>query len=716
MLRQVPIRAVALACLFILSSTFFPASHKAAAANAAAPPQSNGNRSAWAGPYTLGAFVRRMVAGRVVCLAASTEQARRIKDRDSNLPLSDLAPNADQPSGLKIILRGTSQLQSFPLARDAFKRAAAQWESLIQTNVTVMIDVDFGPTLFDKPFDADVVGITDAQVLAGNALYPAVRAGLIAAGYTPEKSSLYNSLPAKAVPTDRGESQGLAAASATLRALGLLNQAADPDGELNSFGTPPAIGLNSKFNFDFEPGDGIEPDELDFEALALHEIGHVLGFVSSVGEQEMDASIDNQPAIWDLFRLRPEAIKSDFAAAQRVLSSGGEQRFYAGDAALNLSTGRPDGTGGDGQPPSHWKDEHLTGQYLGVMNPTIASGEHQFLTDNDLTVLDAIGYRVKSVMDTTTIIPLTSGQPQTGGMTAPPPNLGVLSHTQYAIAVPPGATQLSIDLNGDQDVDLYARFGQPVVLQGHNPTVDYKSTTDSGSETITITPSSSLPLRQGIYYMAIANYGPGDASFTVTATVAGGIASSNNNHAPAIFNLIAHLEGDALGLDYAAIDRDGDLAMAEVSILDEAGRAVRSPLSMAINSGSATQVESQLVISGLSTPPTAWRAAVTLIDRSGNRSPAATVDFSKADSGGLALTGASFTGAKLTLKARGLTDGLAVEINGRVIAPPQKIKIKGAGSKLMINGAASQLGLLFGANRIRVRNVNGWSNIFIFHL
>jgi hypothetical protein len=716
MMRQAPIRAVALACLLILNLTFFPTSRKADEANATALTQSTGNRSAWVGPYTLGAFVHKAVAGRIVCLEASTEQAHRLKDRDPNLSLSVIAPDADQPTGLKIILRGTSQLQSFPLARDAFKRAAAQWETLIQTNITVIIDVDFGPTLFGKPFDADVVGSTDAQVLAGNALYPAVRAALIAEGDAPGQSSLYNALPAKAVPTDRGESQGLAASSATLRALGLLNQTADPGGELNRFGAPPAIGLNSNFNFDFEPNDGIEPGQLDFAAIALHEIGHVLGFISSVGEQEMDASIDIKPAIWDLFRLRPEAIKSDFAAAERILSSGGEQRFYAGGSMLALSTGRPDGTGGDGQPPSHWKDEHLTGQYLGVMNPTTAPGEHQSITDNDLNALEAIGYRVRNVIDPTTIIPLTSGQPQTGGMTAPPPNLGVLSHTQYAIAVPPGASQLAIDLRGDQDVDLFARFGQPVVLQGHNPTVDYKSATDSSSEAIIITPSSDLPLRPGVYYIAVSNWGPGDASFTVTATVAGGISGSINTHAPAIFNLVAHLEGDALKLEYAAIDRDGDLAMAEISILDEAGRAVRSSSSLPINSGDAAQVESQLAINGLSVLHTAWRASVVLIDRSGNRSAEATVDFSKADSGGLAVTGASFTGAKLTLKARGLAEGLEVEINGRVVAPPQKIKIKGAGNKLMINGDASQLALLFGANRIRVRNVNGWSNIFIFNM
>jgi len=715
-MHQAPIPAIAWALLFVLNLTVSPAGRKATEAQAAVLPQSPGNRSAWAGPYTLGAFVQRMVDGQIVCFEASTEQARRIKDRDPNLPLSELAADADQPAGLKIRLRGTSQLQSFPQARDAFRRAAAQWETLIQTNVTIIIDVDFGPTLFGKPFDADDVCISDAQVLAGNALYPAGRAGLIAAGDAPEKISLYSSLPAKAVPTDRGESQGLAASSATLRALGLLNQVAEPDGEMNRFGPPPAIGLNSTFSFDFEPGDGIAPGQLDFQAIALHEIGHVLGFISSVGQQEMDAAIDTQPAIWDLFRFRPDALKSGFAAATRSLSSGGEQRFYAGDTTLALSTGRPDGKGGDGQSPSHWKDDHLTGQYLGVMSPAMAIGEHQFITDNDLTVLEAIGYRVKSVTDPTTVIPLTSGQPQTGGMIAPPVNLGVLSHTQYAIIVPPGATQLRIDLQGDQDVDLYARFGQPVFLQGHNPKTDYMSTTDSSSETITVTSSSSPPLRAGIYYMAIANYGPGDASFTVTATVAGGTASAANNHAPAIFSLQAHLEGDGLALEYAAIDRDGDLATAEVSILDEAGRTLRPASSLAVDSGNLAQVESGLAINGLSGLPTAWQALVVLIDRSGNHSPEATVEFSKADHGGLTVTGASFTGAKLTLKARGLADGLEVEINGQVVAPPQKIKIKGAGNKIMITGNAGQLALRSGANRIRVKNINGWSNILLFNM
>src|SRR5689334_15709022 len=118
MMRQAPIRALALICLLALNLAIFPPGQKAD--DTAALSQSFGNASAWAGPYTLGAFVRRMVDGRIVCVEANLEQARRLKDRDPSLPLSDLAPDREQPPGLKIILRGTAQLQSFPAARDAF--------------------------------------------------------------------------------------------------------------------------------------------------------------------------------------------------------------------------------------------------------------------------------------------------------------------------------------------------------------------------------------------------------------------------------------------------------------------------------------------------------------------------------------------------------------------------------------------------------------------
>ena len=116
----------------------------------------------------------------------------------------------------------------------------------------------------------------------------------------------------------------------------------------------------------------------------------------------------------------------------------------------------------------------------------------------------------------------------------------------------------------------------------------------------------------------------------------------------------------------------------------------------------------------MSAIPTALHASLILIDRDGNRSPEVTVDFSRPEAGGLIVSSATFDGERLTIRTSGVAENLEVEINGRVVAPPQGIKVKGSGSKLSIKGDATRLGLQRGANRIRVKNAHGLSNIFIF--
>jgi hypothetical protein len=81
-----------------------------------------------------------------------------------------------------------------------------------------------------------------------------------------------------------------------------------------------------------------------------------------------------------------------FGTADRVLSSGGFQVYYAGDDDLQLSTGRPDQTGGDGRQASHWKDDALTGQRIGIMDPTLAAGKRFAITMKDLEAIDSFGY------------------------------------------------------------------------------------------------------------------------------------------------------------------------------------------------------------------------------------------------------------------------------------------------------------------------------------
>jgi hypothetical protein len=129
--------------------------------------------------------------------------------------------------------------------------------------------------------------------------------------------------------------------------------------------------------------------------VVAHEIGHVLGFISAVGQREINPNCELAVTVWDLFRLRPGVSMGGLATSDRILSSGGAQVFFEGDSELQLSTGRPDGTGGDGLQPSHWRDDSIVGQRIGIMDPTIPAGARQTITFNDLAALDLFGYTLK---------------------------------------------------------------------------------------------------------------------------------------------------------------------------------------------------------------------------------------------------------------------------------------------------------------------------------
>jgi hypothetical protein len=476
-------------------------------------------------------------AGRSVCRAATAAEASSMADRSQNASLHMitaegskpvLRTTAVQPAGLNIILRGTPQLDNFPQAKAAFLKAAANWQALFQTPITIVLDVDFGPTAFGQAFPANVLGETDSENIPNPSGFSSLRSALISGASNTNETALYSSLPASRIPTNFGSTSFTWGTAATLRALGLMNPVANPDGEpSNAWGLPPAVAFNSNFQFDFDPSDGIDANKLDFDAIATHEIGHALGFTSNVGDFEQ-FPVPVWLSVWDLFRFRPGTTVGTFPTASRILSAGGTQDYFFGGSDVGLSTGRSDGSGGDGEQASHWKGSEFTGIYIGIMDPTIDFGQRQLITNNDMTALNSFGYRLKTespapypptpLVATTN---LASGVAQNGSTAATPdPNICLTSPTQYKIQVPVGATQLSITLSGSQDVDLHARSGLPFVSAGGWPGLaDYTSNSPNGSESIVITPSNYLPLQPGVYFIAVDNCGTVSATFSVTATV-----------------------------------------------------------------------------------------------------------------------------------------------------------------------------------------------------
>ncbi len=327
------------------------------------------------------------------CRSAAEAEAREFLDAGREAPLhfikgGDAGAKAGQAvAGLNIQLRATAQLENYPDAKAAFIRAAERWESVLLDSAGIIIDVDFGPTAFGAPFSsASTLGVTFSDPWTGP--YSALRPKLLAKH---PSAPLYQLLPTTSVPTDHGSATTAAATSASLRSLGVL------PATQGSTDPAPRIAFNSAQPFDFTPEDGIGFAKYDFDSIATHEMGHALGFISEVGDLELHPTHPVTVSTWDIFRFRTDVTTSTFTTASRILSSGGDQIFFDSVDRVPLSTGRAeDGSGGDEHQASHWKDASLLGSYIGIMDPTLPSGAHEYMTGWDLLALGFVGWSMGS--------------------------------------------------------------------------------------------------------------------------------------------------------------------------------------------------------------------------------------------------------------------------------------------------------------------------------
>ena len=387
--------ALALAVLILLPS--FALTVSAHAPLASSDESDNDYFTLYAGPD-----------GDTVCrIATAAERSELEKIKPKNLrqinhlgdKSTDLSTEVDNAgTHLTIILRATTNLQNNQAALDAFNRAAANWENIISSPVTIFIDADFGPDNFGQAWPSGVLGSTSAP--SSTFGYSFVRGQLIA-GATPTTSGIYNALPASSVPVDTGSgsSTSLSVSASIARAIGLLNATAQPTDNA------PRIGFNGtgNFIFDFDRSNGISG--IDFESVATHEIGHALGFTSRAGS----STSNPVPAMWDLYRFRTGTTAGTFTTATRVMTIGGtpdplQFYFVPGGSQLGLSNGGPSGAtdnGADGNQSSHWKQASLNGGvdlgYIGIMDPRIPSNKERDITNNDINALSVLGFNSNAV-------------------------------------------------------------------------------------------------------------------------------------------------------------------------------------------------------------------------------------------------------------------------------------------------------------------------------
>ena len=290
-------------------------------------------------------------------------------------------------SGL-IALQGSNPTLANTVIAD-FRTAGKRWSNIFSDNVTLNITIDF------KPLGAGILGETGSNYAV--ATYATTRTALNVDKKTTDDSTAVKNLPAgnalsfltnsssgQVILDNNGSANNvyLAIPTANAKALGLSTPTATAQDA--------SITFSSSFNFDFDPTNSITAGQYDFVGVATHEIGHSLGFVSGVD----DVDYYSGPRGPARLNLDPYAVSSPLdlfrysAPGILNLAYGGTPYFSINRGVTSLGKFSTGAFNGDGRQASHWKDN----LGLGIMDPTLASGELAKITALDIKALDVIGW------------------------------------------------------------------------------------------------------------------------------------------------------------------------------------------------------------------------------------------------------------------------------------------------------------------------------------
>ena len=309
-----------------------------------------------------------------------------------------------------------------------FGKAATFWESVLADNVTLNFDIAFdsldpgvlGGTRSTNAlylYQNALIGViddigSDADLVAASSLGCDLSQGGAFAGLC-AFSFLDQEVDASGTATTELDNDGsvdnytLAITQANAKALGFTE---DDTGNVFGDSADANITFSSEFDFDFDPTDGIAGGMFDFIGVAIHEIGHALGFTSGVdtydffnnsGDVDLydrtdinnpvvdeDANLDNFVVnnILDLFRYSADSLTA--GAGVLDLRPGADSFFSIDGGRTAIATFSTGSDGGDGRQASHWKDN----LGLGALDPTVADGEFVNVSPLDLLAFDVMGW------------------------------------------------------------------------------------------------------------------------------------------------------------------------------------------------------------------------------------------------------------------------------------------------------------------------------------
>lgn len=275
----------------------------------------------------------------------------------------------------------------------ALQQAGAFWSSKLNDPVTVVINVSFAS------LGSNVLGNTLTSEVA--VPYSTLRANLISDKKTALDTTAVGSLAAGSgisFLATQGDKSSLLdnngstnnnsfyLTTANARAIGInVGGGGNPDATMQ---------FSSDFAFAYSRVGGIPSNKVDFIAVAEHEIGHALGFVSGVdfvdgcldtplscGLSGANNEFDGHTVFTslDLFRYS--------ASGTRDLRVGGSPYFSVDGGATSLqsfSTGENHGNG--------WQASHFGPGTPTLMKPALSFGQIQDGSALDIAAFDAIGW------------------------------------------------------------------------------------------------------------------------------------------------------------------------------------------------------------------------------------------------------------------------------------------------------------------------------------